>query len=648
MDIKFCSLAAAFMLTVLATGCGQSATPSTGETAKTTEARTMDQTIQTDPKQYSAEQFFRSTSYTLASHRAFSHDGSKLLVGSDETGVFNAWTIDLSTGDFEPLTTSTTESVFPVSYFPNDDRVLYRADSGGNEILHVYVLDSDEATDLTPGDQVRALFSGWSKDGERFYVETNERNPQAMDLYEYNASDYSRRRVFENDGSFFVADVHMPYVALQKEVSNADSDVYVVDTSRDDAEPVLVTPHVGDISHEVHTFTPDGRALVYSTNEGREFQEAWQYELASGEKSLLVRDEWNVLAVNYSDDNRYRVDIINEDATIKASVRRLPEGKPVQTDLPEGDLIAFRFSPDGAQAAALIATDTSPPDVFTVALGSGDSRRWTTALNDDIDEEDLVMTEVVRYPSFDELDIPAILYRPHGASARNRVPALVWVHGGPGGQSIRGYNATIQHLVNHGYAVFAVNNRGSSGYGKTFFHMDDKKHGEVDLDDVVHGKKYLASLDWVDGSRIGIIGGSYGGYMVGAALAFRPHEFDVGINIFGVMNWVRTLKSIPAWWGPSRDSLYAELGDPAEEEERLRRISPLFHASNIIKPLLVVQGANDPRVLQVESDEIVEAVRANEVPVEYVLFDDEGHGFTKRENRIEASEAYVSFLEKHL
>ena len=256
--------------------------------------------------------------------------------------------------------------------------------------------------------------------------------------------------------------------------------------------------------------------------------------------------------------------------------------------------------------------------------------------------------EVIRYPSFDGLEIPSVLYRPQQATANSPAPALVWVHGGPGGQSRKGYRAQIQHLVNNGYAVLAVNNRGSSGYGKTFFHLDDKRHGDVDLKDCVEGRTYLESLDWVDRDRIGIIGGSYGGYMVGAALAFEPEVFDVGVNIFGVMNWVRTLSSIPPWWGPARDSLYAELGDPETELERLTAISPLFHAENIVRPLFVVQGANDPRVLQIESDEIVEAVRANGVPVEYVIFPDEGHGFRNRDNRIESADRILGFLDTHL
>lgn len=206
----------------------------------------------------------------------------------------------------------------------------------------------------------------------------------------------------------------------------------------------------------------------------------------------------------------------------------------------------------------------------------------------------------------------------------------------------------FQHLVNHGYAVLAVNNRGSNGYGKTFFHMDDRKHGDVDLKDVVAGRGYLESLDWVDKDKIGIIGGSYGGYMTVAALAFTPEVFDVGIDIFGVTNWERTLASIPPWWESFRKALYDEMGDPAVDKERHHAISPLFHAENITKPLLVVQGANDPRVLQVESDEMVEKVRANGVPVTYVLFPDEGHGFLKRENRIKASEAYLTFLNQYL
>ncbi|MEQ8712664.1 MAG: alpha/beta fold hydrolase, partial [Cyclobacteriaceae bacterium] len=234
-------------------------------------------------------------------------------------------------------------------------------------------------------------------------------------------------------------------------------------------------------------------------------------------------------------------------------------------------------------------------------------------------------------------------------TADNPAPGLVWVHGGPGGQSRLSYFELIQFLVNQGYAILAVNNRGSSGYGKTFNHMDDQNHGDADLKDCIAGKDFFASTGIIDMDKVGIIGGSYGGYMVMAALAFAPEEFDVGVNIFGVTNWLRTLKSIPPHWESFRKALYDEMGDPTTADSvRLFNISPVFHASNVTKPLMVLQGANDVRVLQVESDDMVEGVRANGVPVEYVIFDDEGHGFRKKENEIEGYGQIKTFLDQYL
>ena len=178
--------------------------------------------------------------------------------------------------------------------------------------------------------------------------------------------------------------------------------------------------------------------------------------------------------------------------------------------------------------------------------------------------------------------------------------------------------------------------------------MDDRKHGDADLDDCVASKKMLVETGAVDPERIGIVGGSYGGYMVLAALAFRPREFAVGVDLFGVSNWLRTLESIPPWWESFRQALYKEMGDPAVDKEYLHRISPLFHAEKIERPLIVLQGANDPRVLKVESDEIVAAARKRGVPVEYVVFDDEGHGFAKKANQEKAYAAILAFLDRYL
>jgi dipeptidyl aminopeptidase/acylaminoacyl peptidase len=605
---------------------------------------------QGQPVRYSAAEFYETTAYSLAGsgRYAFSPDGRSILISSDQTGVFNAYRLPVAGGAPQPVTSSRDNATFAISFFPNDERVLVTSDRGGNELNHVYVrLGDGRLHDLTPGERLKAQFVGWSGDGRTFYIATNERNPQMFDVYAYDSASYDRRMVFQNEG-FQPAAVSPDgrHIALVKAHSSANNDVYLAELGSN-AAPRLITQHQGNVSYGVYTFTPDSRSLVYGTNEHGEWQQAWTYDVASGRRERLVAENWDVMNVSYSPSGRYRIHAVNADASTEVTILG-PGGRRVRLrGIPAGDLGGVRFNRDESQMAFTIASDTSPSDIFIADLRTGRARRLTTALSARIDERQLVEGRVVRFASYDGVQVPGILYRPREASASNPVPAIVLVHGGPGGQSRRGYSAQIQHLVNNGYAVYAINNRGSSGYGKTFYHMDDKRHGDVDLRDVVASRRFLTDMDWIS-NRVAVMGGSYGGYITAAALAFHPEAFDAGINIFGVTNWVRTLQSIPAWWGANRVALYDEMGDPATDATRHRAISPLFHARNIRRPMLVVQGANDPRVLQVESDELVAAARANNVPVEYVLFPDEGHGFLKKQNRVRASEAYLTFLNQHL
>ncbi len=619
-----------------------------------TQTAATDTASETSVTQYDAATFHETTSFSMAasSGLAWSADDSRILISSDETGVFNAYAVDPASGDREALTASETDATFAISWFPSDDRAVVMADSGGNEINHLYVRELDgRLNDITPGEEVRAQFLGWSPDGSDMWVMTNERDQTAMDIYAYDTLSYESGVVFQNDNSLDIGGVSPDgrWLALVRNRTSADSDILLVDLASGDATPRLITEHEGNIAHGVYTFTPDSSQLVYATDEHGEFNQAWTYDLATGETAPLIEADWDVQFVIYSPSGDYRVSAINADARTEVTITDTRTGDALALpELPAGDLGSVRFSRDESRIAFLINSATSPSNLHVVDLESQAHAQLTNALNPAISEAEMVDAEVVRFESFDGLEIPGILYRPHGASADNPVPALVWVHGGPGGQSRIGYSATIQHLVNHGYAVYAANNRGSSGYGKTFFHMDDRRHGEEDLMDIVSAGEWLREQDWVNADQVGVIGGSYGGYMTAAALTFHPDAFEVGINIFGVTNWERTLASIPPWWESFREALYDEMGDPATDAERHHAISPLFHAHQITKPLLVIQGANDPRVLQVESDELVAAVEANGVPVEYVLFPDEGHGFRRRENRITASEAYVSFLDEYL
>jgi dipeptidyl aminopeptidase/acylaminoacyl peptidase len=295
-----------------------------------------------------------------------------------------------------------------------------------------------------------------------------------------------------------------------------------------------------------------------------------------------------------------------------------------------------------------LSGDRSPTNLYSAEIGGQDSVRLTDSLSKEIDPEDLVESTVVRFQASDGLTIPSIVYKPHQASPEKKVGALVWVHGGPGGQTRKGYSGFIQYLVNHGYAVLGINNRGSSGYGQKFFTADDRRHGREPLRDCVESKEFLARMPFIDAGSIGIIGGSYGGYMVLAALAFEPHAFLLGVDIFGVSNWLRTLESIPPYWEAQRQALYQEIGDPVKDRAMLMAISPVFHADKIERPLMVLQGKNDPRVIKPESDDIVAAVRSVGVPVAYLVFDDEGHGFTKKKNQIEGYRAVLEFINKYM
>lgn len=597
--------------------------------------------------EYTIDQFYKNINYSGGS---FSSDNSKMLISSNATGIFNLYALYTDGSGTDTLTRNTAESYFAISYFPDDDRILFSADKGGNEINHIYLLDeAGNITDLTPGESEKAQFAGWAKDLKSFFYQSNKRDARFFDLYEMTIEDMKSRLVYENNNGYFIGSISddKRYIAFSKPISTSVTELYVLDRKSNEIKAVSTGQ---ESSSEAQSFSRDNTTLYFTTNEGSEFTYLAGFDLASGVTSKIFGTDWDVTFSSFSFDGTYQVIGINKDASTSLIILNTKSGMPVIMPTIEGaDITSVGISRNEEKMRLTVGSSRAPSDLYVYDFSAKKLEKLTNSLNPEITADDLVFGEVIRYNSFDGMEIPAILYKPKNASSSNRVPALVWVHGGPGGQTRLNYSPLIQYLVNSGYAVIGVNNRGSSGYGKTFYRADDKRHGEDDLMDCVKAKDYLATLGWVDSNKIGIIGGSYGGYMVMAALAFQPDAFAVGVNIFGVTNWLRTLRSIPSWWEAQRKALYDELGDPnGEDSVRLYKISPLFHASNVTKPLMVLQGANDPRVLQVESDEIVAAVKANGVPVEYVLFPDEGHGFRKKENEISGYGKIREFLDIHL
>ena len=598
------------------------------------------------PTKYSIEQFYQNN---RIGGGAFSDDETKLLVNSNESGIFNVYEIDIASGEKTQKTFSEKESFFAIDYLPGTNQILYSADKGGDELNHIYLMNEDGATtDLTPGENEKARFAGWSKDKKSMYFTSNKRNPQFFDFYKMNIETWESEMLYQNDNGINISNISEDetWFAFSQTITTSENKLFL--TNRIDNSTIELSEESG--SYNASGFSKDNKYFFFITDVDKEFSYLVKYKIETGEKEVLFETNWDVMYSYLSENERYRVIAINEDGKNTLFIKDLVNNSDVYfPEIPDGDIKGVSFSESEEKIRLTIGTSKSPNNIYVYDMGSKELKKLTETLNPEINANDMVAAEVVRYPSFDGLEIPAIYYKPIDATKRNKVPALVWVHGGPGGQSRTGYSSLIQYLVNHGYAILAVNNRGSSGYGKTFFKMDDLNHGDKDLKDCIWGKKWLQAQDYIDAEKIGIIGGSYGGYMTMAAMTFTPDEFKVGVNIFGVTNWLRTLKSIPPYWESFRNALYKELGDPTTADSvRLYEISPVFHAHKVKNPVMVLQGANDPRVLKIESDEIVAGIEANGVTVEYVVFDDEGHGFRKKENEIEGYGKVLTFLETYL
>jgi len=611
-------------------------------------ADTKTEPVARDVKQYTIDQFYKSTS---VGGGAFSSDENKLLISSNESGIYNAYEIDIASGQKKALTTSTKESVFGNDYVPGTLNIIYSSDKGGNENDHLFLLKTDGSIkDLTPGEKEKANFYGWSRDNKSLFYSSNKRDPRFFDLYKMDTATWTAKMMYKNDNGFDVGAIsdNERFLVLIQPVTTSSTHMFLVDQQT--RQTKKINSDSVEASNNPLQFSTDNNTFYYSTDEGGEYQYVVKYDLASGTKEKLYSTNWDVMYMYLSYNEKYRVIGVNEDGKNKLYIFDHKTGQPVDfPKIEDGDVQAVNVARSENKMRLSIGDGKSPNNIFVYDFGGKSLKKLTNTLNPEMDGNDLVSAEIVRYKSFDGLDIPAIYYKPHQASATNKVPALVWVHGGPGGQSRAGYFSLIQYLVNHGYAILAVNNRGSSGYGKTFFKMDNRNHGDKDLNDCVWGKKHLASLPYIDSSKIGIIGGSYGGYMTLAALSFQPDEFKVGVDLFGVANWLRTLKEIPPYWESFKNALYEEIGDPnTADTVRLKQYSPLLHASNITKPLMVLQGANDPRVLKIESDEVVETVKKKGVPVDYIVFPDEGHGFIKKENEIKGYGQILQFLDKYL
>lgn len=598
-------------------------------------------------KQYTIEQFYKTKNIGGG---VFNKDETKIAVNNNETGIYNVYEINLADTSMKPVTKSAKESLFVNDYVAGTDNIIYSADQGGNENSHLYLLHpGDSAKDLTPGMKEKTSFFGWNKPRKTLYYTSNKRDPKYFDLYKMDTATWTSNMIYKNDSGYNVDNISFneQYFLLSKAITTDANEMYLFNASSKQMKKISTD---ADAAYSPTGFELNDSSFYFTTNEGKEFTYLMKYNIASGQKEKVFETNWDVAYMYLSENGKYRVIGINEDGRNKVFLFDHATGSPIKfPEIPDGDVQGVNISNSEKNMILTVGSDKSPNNLWLYNFETQKLKQVTNTLNAEINSDDLAKSEVVRFKSFDGVDVPAIYYHPLAASKDKPVPALVWVHGGPGGQSRVGYSQSAQYFLNHGYAILMVNNRGSSGYGKTFHAMDDRDHGDKDLMDCVYGKRWLAKQENIDSTKIGIYGGSYGGFMSLAGIIQYPNEFKIGVDLYGVANWPRTLKSIPPYWESFRKALYREMGDPyTADSVRLRNISPLFNTEKIKTPLLVLQGTNDPRVLQKESDEIVAGAKKNGTPVEYVLFPDEGHGFVKKENQMKAAEITLKFLDKYL
>ncbi|WP_231459544.1 MULTISPECIES: S9 family peptidase [unclassified Pedobacter] len=600
------------------------------------------------PKEYSSEQLRNNIAIEGA---GISVNDSSILVSNNASGIFNVQEINLTDTSAKVLTKSTKESNFAIDYLPDGKHFFYSSDKGGDENSHIFVASKTDSIvkDITPWAGSSNSFFGWNSDKTNIYILSNKRDKKFFDLWKISIADWKPTMIYQNETGDEPGSIsnNEKYIALTKTITTDKNELYLLD---------LATKKKTSISNNSEStwraqgFEKDDASFYYLTNDSSDYTYVVKYDLANNKRTKLYSTDWDVDGFYLSKNGKYHTVFINEDGKNKVLLFDHASNKTIDfPKIEDGDVLDLIYSDSEKNILLTVGSSTSPSNLYLYNTESKSLKQLTKTLNKNIDEQDLVKAEVVRFKSFDGKEIPAIYYKPLNAEENHKVPALVYAHGGPGGQSRVGFSNSIQFLVNHGYAVLLVNNRGSSGYGKAFYKLDNKDHGNGDLKDFIWGKKWLAEQNYIDTASIGIMGGSYGGNIVLNALTIHPNEFKVGVDLFGVANWLRTLKSIPPYWEAFKKALYDELGDPnTADSVRLKTISPVFNYQKIKKPLIVFQGVNDVRVLKAESDEIVAGVEKNGIPVEYVLFPDEGHGFVKKENLIATDNKTLAFLQKYL
>ncbi|MEM9293998.1 MAG: S9 family peptidase [Acidobacteriota bacterium] len=532
---------------------------------------------------------------------------------------------------------------------------LFSMDDGGSEFFQLFFFDlqSGEITLMTDGKSLNAGAT-WDREGQRFVYYSTRRNGRDWDLYLGDLSKPGESKLLlEVQGAYIPVEFSPDgsQVLAAQYLSAAEQRFYIIDVESGEVTNIG-NPDDGPVGYTAAMFSPDGKGLYLSSDRGTEFRQLRYLDLATGEEELISGHiPWNIEGLDVSPTGRYLAFSVNADGLSRLYLRDLESGSDVALpDLPAGRVGGMQFSPDGARLGLTLNSYDSPGDVYSLALPSGELTRWTTSEVGGLPSDIFIEPELVRFPTFDEVDgeprtVPAFYYRPQGEGP---FPVLIDIHGGPEAQRRPGFRSSLLYLTNElSVALISPNVRGSSGYGKTYLSLDNGRLREDSVKDIGALLDWIATRPELDADRVAVQGGSYGGYMVLASMIHFSDRVRAGIDTVGISNFVTFLENTEDY---RRDLRRVEYGDERDPEMRafLESISPTNHAEKIKDPLLVIQGLNDPRVPVTESEQMVAKIREGGGTVWYLLANDEGHGFRKKSNRDYAQGVISLFLRKNL
>ena len=598
------------------------------------------------------EQFFAVRRFSGA--LTFTEDGRHVVFASNISGQFNLWRVPVEGGWPDQLTAFTDETVRGAGVSPRDGTIILCADHDGDEFHQLYLLHGGKGwpQQLTDEPQVQHVVgsAAWSRDGSKFAYVANARTPADLELWVRDV-DTGETQVVFGEGKFVLPGAFSPDGSklLATELrNNSDISVHLVDL--ESGESREVTPHEEDTVSIAGPWAPDGSGFYLVTDHDSEFRGLAFYSLDSDTYEWVDEPTHDVDDVAISDDGRVLAWLANDRGYDRLRLWDLETGRDLpDADLPDGARPhltgaepPLALSPDGSHAALIVSSPRRPPEVWVVETATGRTWPVTDSRLGGLDEDDLVPVELVSFPTFDGREIPAWLYRP---DVDGKVPVALSIHGGPESQERPVYQPLYQYLLSRGIGVLATNIRGSTGYGKSYQRLVQRDWGGGDLQDWEHAAKWLQGQDWVCPDRIGVYGASYGGFAALTCVTRLPNYWAAAVDIFGPSNLVTFAKAVPPTW---RRFIARFVGDPETEADFLMVRSPITYVENVKTPLLVIQGATDPRVVKGESDQMVERLRDLGREVEYLVFDDEGHGFTKRPNELKAYRLAAEWLEQHL